>query len=152
MKDKIKEIEIYPSISQTLFLTIISLIFSVMGWIAYIKEGIMIASIGAIFLGITGVFVGFYNITLRFLHKPVLKIYENRIENYTFLRKCQTYFFEEIEIFTTMKISGVTFIYVHFLNSIEKYPKPLNTITIDNPRKINNLLNEYLEMYWEEQK
>lgn len=147
MKDKIKEIEIYPSISKTLFLTIIGLIFSVMGWIALYEEGIMIASIGGIFLGITSVFVGFYNVTLRFLHKPVLKIYENQIENYTFLQKCQTYSFEEIEIFTTMKISGVTFIYVHFLNCMDKHPKPINTALINNPIKICDLLNEKLEEY-----
>lgn len=46
-----------------------------------------------------------------------------------------------------MKISGVTFIYVHFLNCMDKYPKPLNTVCIDNPGKICDLLNEKLEEY-----
>lgn len=79
--------------------------------------------------------------------RPVIRIYNDRVENYTLFTGWQTIYFCDVEIFTVIKVSGVQIIQAHFLNNLFQADKSLNTGLIGNKNKVCDLLNEKLNDY-----
>ncbi len=93
-------------------------------------------------------FIGFvislYILWWALKKRPVMRIYNDRVENYTLFTGWQTIYFCDVEIFTVIKVSGVKIIQAHFLNNMFQADKSLNTGLIGNKSKVCDLLNEKL--------
>ncbi|TLD82002.1 hypothetical protein LS68_003055 [Helicobacter sp. MIT 05-5293] len=149
--DKINEeqISICPSCLQSLIILVLSVAFVVGSiWLFFNKAQ---TNFDRILLGIcvlgstTALLISLYIMILCLLHKPILRIYKDRVESRYCFRHWVVYPFEEIEIFTIMKISGVKIINVHFLDG--RFPKTLNSSLICDQIDICDLLNKRLELF-----
>lgn len=96
---------------------------------------------------IIGVCIGLYSLLLTVMKRPIIRIYEDRVENYTLSKGWQTIYFRDVEIFTEIKISGIRIIQAHFLDNMFRADESLNTGLIDNKGKVCNLLNQKIEDY-----
>ncbi len=139
-------INIYVSVSKSLLLTLGCIVFALMVY-AVIKN----ASLAKILIGgicVLVCFIGFvislYILWWALKKRPVMRIYNDRVENYTLFTGWQTIYFCDVEIFTVIKVSGVKIIQAHFLNNMFQADKSLNTGLIGNKSKVCDLLNEKL--------
>lgn len=142
-------INIYVSVSKSLLLTLGFVVFALMLYVALKNASIAKIIIGGICELVSIIGFGFSLYVLRWALKkrPVIRIYNDRVENYTLFTGWQTIYFCDVEIFTIIKVSGVQIIQAHFLNNLFQADKSLNTGLIGNKNKVCDLLNEKLNDY-----
>lgn len=142
-------INIYVSVSKSLLLTLGFVVFALMVYVALKNASIAKIIIGGIceLVSIIGFGFSLYVLWWALKKKPVIRVYNDRVENYTLFTGWQTVYFCDVEIFTLIKISGVQIIQVHFLNNLFQADKSLNTSLIGNKNKVCDLLNEKLNDY-----
>lgn len=140
---------IYYSVSKSLILTLGCSMFAIFGYYLLINADNAKEIIGGIcgLAFIIGVGIGLYLLLLSIMRRPVIKIYKDRVENFTFIKDWSTFYYCDVEIFTEIKISGVRIIQIHFLENMFKADESLNTGFIDNIGKVCDLLNQKLEDY-----
>ena len=142
-------INIYVSVSKSLLLTLGFVVFALMVYVALKNASIAKIIIGGIceLVFIIGFGFSLYVLWWALKKRPVIRIYNDRVENYTLFTGWQTIYFCDVEIFTVVKVSGVQIIQAHFLNNLLQADKSLNTGLIGNKNKVCNLLNEKLNYY-----
>lgn len=142
-------INIYISVSKSLLLTLGFVVFALMVYVALKNAGIAKIIIGGIceLVSILGFGFSLYVLWWALKKRSVIRIYNDRVENYTLFTGWQTIYFCDVEIFTVIKVSGVKIIQAHFLNNWFQADKSLNTSLIDNKNKVCDLLNEKLNDY-----
>ena len=146
----VRQINIYPSISKSLLLTLVCSAFVLMGCVLLKNADSYKMIIGGIcgMAFIIGIGMGIYILGLALMRKPIIRIHKDRVENYTISKGWQTIYFSEVEIFTEAKVNGVKIIQVHFLDNIDNNPdKSLNSSLIDNKGDVCDLLNQRLDEY-----
>lgn len=142
-------INIYVSVSKSLLLTLGFVVFALMVYVALKNASIAKIFIGGIceLVSIIGFGFSLYVLWWSLKKRPVIRIYNDRVENYTLFTGWQTIYFCDVEIFTVIKVSGVQIIQAHFLNNMFQADKSLNTGLIGNKNKVCDLLNEKLNDY-----
>jgi hypothetical protein len=142
-------INIYVSVSKSLILTLGFVVFAILVYVALKNASIAKIIIGGIceLVSIIGFGFSLYVLWLALKKRPVIRIYNDRVENYTLFTGWQTIYFCDVEIFTVIKVSGVQIIQAHFLNNLFQVDKSLNTGLIGNKNKVCDLLNEKLNDY-----
>lgn len=142
-------INIYVSVSKSLLLTLGFVVFAIMVYVTLKNASIAKIIIGGIceLVSIIGFGFSLYVLWWALKKRPVIRIYNDRVENYTLFTGWQTIYFCEVEIFTVIKVSGVQIIQAHFLNNLFQADKSLNTGLIGNKNKVCDLLNEKLNDY-----
>lgn len=142
-------INIYISVSKSLLLTLTLAVFVFMGYVTLKNASIAKFFIGGIceLVCIIGFGFSLYVHWWALKKRPVIRIYNDRVENYTLFNGWQTIYFCDVEIFTIIKVSGVQIIQAHFLNNWFQADKSLNTSLIDNKNKVCDLLNVKLNAY-----
>lgn len=145
----VRQINIYPSISKSLLLTLGCSTFVLMGCVLLKNADSYKMIIGGMcgMAFIIGVGVGIYILGLALIRKPIIRIHKDRVENYTLSKGWKTIYFSEVEIFTEAKVNGVKIIQVHFLDNIHNPNKSLNSSLIDNKGDVCDLLNQRLDEY-----
>lgn len=140
---------IYYSVSKSLILTLVCSVFTICGYYLLINADNAKMIIGGIcgLAFIIGVCIGLYSLLNSIMRRPVIKIYNDRVENFTFIKGWQTFYYCDVEIFTEIKKSGVRIIQIHFLDNMFRADESLNTGSIDNIRMVCDLLNQKLEDY-----
>lgn len=142
-------INIYVNVSKSLLLTLGFVVFALMLYVALKNASIAKIIIGGIceLVSIIGFGFSLYVLWWALKKRPVIRIYNDRVENYTLFTGWQTIYFCDVEIFTIIKVSGVQIIQAHFLNNLFQADKSLNTGLIGNKNKVCDLLNEKLNDY-----
>lgn len=142
-------INIYVSVSKSLLLTLGFVVFALMVYVTLKNASIAKIIIGGIceLVSIIGFGFSLYVLWWALKKRPVIRIYNDRVENYTLFTGWQTIYFCDVEIFTVIKVSGVQIIQAHFLNNLFQTDKSLNTGLIGNKNKVCDLLNEKLNDY-----
>jgi hypothetical protein len=142
-------INIYVSVSKSLLLTLGFVVFALMVYVTLKNASIAKIIIGGIceLVSIIGFGFSLYVLWWALKKRPVIRIYNDRVENYTLFTGWQTIYFCDVEIFTVIKVSGVQIIQAHFLNNLFQADKSLNTGLIGNKNKVCDLLNEKLNDY-----
>lgn len=135
--------------SKSLILTLVCSVFVIYGYYLLINAENAKMIIGGIcgLAFIIGVCISLYMLFISIMRRPVIKIYEDRVDNFTITKGWQTFYFCDVEIFTEKNISGVRIIQIHFLDNMFRADESLNTGFIDNIGKVCDLLNQKLEDY-----
>lgn len=143
-------INICPSISRSLLLTLGSAILAAGGYGLTIDGDTplhtVIGVLGVAFFGI-GIVIGLYSSFLAIAKRPIIKIYPDRIKNFTINKGWQTIHFSEVQTFTETKLDGARFIQVHFLDSKHTPDKALNSTFISKKENLCDLLNQKLKYH-----
>lgn len=142
-------INIYVSVSKSLLLTLGFVVFAILVYVTLKNASIAKIILGGIceLVSIIGFGFSLYVLWWALKKRPVIRIYNDRVENYTLFTGWQTIYFCDVEIFTVINVSGVQIIQAHFLNNLFQVDKSLNTGLIGNKNKVCDLLNEKLNDY-----
>lgn len=140
---------IYPSITKGLLLTLSCLLFVIAGYQLIDNAHNFKMIIGGVcgLLFMIGVPIGIYIIILSISKQPIIKIFEDRVENFTINKGWETIYFQDVEIFILENISGVNVIKACYLDNMTYPDKPLNSSLVDNKDTLCQLLNKKLEEY-----
>ena len=152
MKLTDKRIDIYPSIWRVIGFTLISLLLVVGGFLMTNnpRAGIdkYIGYIGMVFFSF-GVIVGIGWLILIALHKPLARIFDDRLEYLIPARmKYEIIPFLHVEMFVIAKAGGAKIIRADYLTGGGKNDGIVNTIV--SVGKVCDILNDKLERYWKQ--
>ena len=152
MKLTDKQIDIYPNIWRLIGLILISLLLVVGGFLMTNnpRAGIdkYIGYIGMVFFSF-GVIVGIGWLILIALHKPLARIFDDRLEYLIPARmKYEIIPFLHVEMFVIAKAGGAKIIRADYLTGGVKNTGIVNTFV--SVGKVCDILNDKLERYWEQ--
>ena len=152
MKLTDKQIDIYPNIWRLIGLILISLLLVVGGFLMTNnpRAGIdkYIGYIGMVFFSF-GVIVGIGWLILIALHKPLARIFDDRLEYLIPARmKYEIIPFLHVEMFVIAKAGGAKIIRADYLTGGGKNDGIVNTIV--SVGKVCDILNDKLERYWKQ--
>ena len=152
MKLNDKRIDVYPSIWRVIGLTLISLLFVVGGFFMtnYPRVGVdkYIGYIGMAFFSF-GVIVGIGWLILIAMHKPLARIFDDRLEYLIPARmKYEIIPFLHVEMFVITKTRSAKIIRADYLTGGRKNTGIVNTLV--SVGKVCDILNDKLERYWEQ--
>lgn len=152
MKLNDKRIDVYPSIWRVIGLTLISLLFVVGGFFMtnYPRVGVdkYIGYIGMAFFSF-GVIVGISWLILIAMHKPLARIFDDRLEYLIPARmKYEIIPFLHVEMFVITKTRSAKIIRADYLTGGRKNTGIVNTLV--SVGKVCDILNDKLERYWEQ--
>jgi|UniRef100_UPI003FEF2A0E hypothetical protein len=152
MKLTDKRIDVYPSIWRVIGLTLTSLLFVVGGFFMknYPRVDVdkYIGYIGIAFFSF-GVIVGIGWLILIAMHKPLARIFDDRLEYLIPARmKYEIIPFQHVEMFVITKTRSAKIIRADYLTGGSKNTGILNTLV--SVGKVCDILNDKLERYWEQ--
>lgn len=140
---------VYPSTYKCVLLLLYSILFLSLWLFGFTRPGFFHKWLewGCLAFFVGGALAVCWFMALRFLHKPLIWIYPDRVENFMPIKnRYETINFEEMETFSVMRTSRLVCILAVCRNRREKVLN-VNSALVRNIHPVCDLLNRMLTLY-----